>query len=391
MNNCFLDIDYARINKKTQQVGGDVFLSRKDKAEGRSVSVLSDGLGSGIKANVLATLTTSMAAGCIEGMISIERTAEVIMNSLPVCSKRKISYATFTIIDIDFTGNTRIIEYDNPPFLLIRKGELVETPKKRITFNGTEKRNTIYSSSFQLQENDRIVVFSDGVPQSGIGNKAFPLGWEFSPAAEWILGVLGKKPALSARELSRAVVNRSVQNDIYTARDDITCAVLHARRPRKILIVSGPPLHAERDRELTDRVTGFQGKIIICGGTTANIISRELGRKIKTDITSLDSELPPTSKMEGIDLVTEGIFTLERTAKLLEQEEHRIREKNGATEIIELLRESDEIEFLVGTRINNAHQDPNIPVGLEIRRNIVSRIGKILTEKLLKEVKVSYI
>jgi len=391
MDNCFLDIDYARINKKTQRVGGDVFLSRKNKQEGRSVSVLSDGLGSGVKANVLATLTTTLAAGCIEGRISIERTAEVIMNSLPICSRRKISYATFTIIDIDYEGKARIIEYDNPPFLLVRKGELIEIPKKMITFNGVREHNTIYSATFRLQENDRIVVFSDGVPQSGIGKKTFPLGWEMGPATEWVVDQIRREPGLSARELSRLMVNRSVQNDVYVAGDDITCAVIHARKPRKLLIVSGPPLNKERDAELAERVAAFQGRIIISGGTTANIISRELGREVKTDICRIDTDLPPSSEMEGIDLVTEGIFTLERTAQLLEQEEAEVRQKNGATEIIELFRESDEIEFLVGTRINNAHQDPNIPVGLEIRRNIVNRIGNILSGKLLKEVQISYI
>lgn len=391
MDNCFLDIEYARINKKTQRVGGDVFLSRKNTQEGRSVSVLSDGLGSGVKANVLATLTTTLAAGCIEGRISIERTAEVIMNSLPICSRRKISYATFTIIDIDYEGKARIIEYDNPPFLLVRNGELIEIPKKRISFNGVREHNTIYSATFQLQENDRIVVFSDGVPQSGIGNKTFPLGWEMGPATEWVIDQIRREPGLSARELSRLMVNRSVQNDVYVAGDDITCAVIHAREPRKLLIVSGPPLNRERDAELAERVAGFQGRIIISGGTTANIISRELGRDVRTSISRIDTDLPPSSEMEGVDLVTEGIFTLERTAQLLEQEEAEVRQKNGATEIIELFRESDEIEFLVGTRINNAHQDPNIPVGLEIRRNIVNRIGNILSGKLLKEVQISYI
>lgn len=391
MDNCFLDIDFARISKQAQRVGGDVFLSRKNKAEGRSVSVLSDGLGSGIKANVLATLTTSMAAGCIEGRVPIERTAEAIMNSLPVCSIRKISYATFSIIDIDYTGAAQIIEYDNPPFMLVRNGRSVEIDKRAITFKGVEKRNTIYASSFRLQEDDRIIVFSDGVPQSGIGNKAMPLGWEQGPAEEWILAELAKHPDISARELSRAVVNRSVQNDIYVARDDITCAVIHARKPRKLLIITGPPLNEERDRDMAAQAASFEGAIIICGGTTANIISRELGRKVHTDISRLDSDLPPVSEMEGVELVTEGIFTLDRTAQLLEQDEPGEGKSNGATKIIDLLRQSDEIEFLVGTRINNAHQDPNIPVGLEIRRNIVRRIGDILSTKLLKEVSISYI
>ena len=200
------------------------------------------------------------------------------------------------------------------------------------------------------------------------------------------------QPDISSRELSKAVVNRAVRNDIYIPRDDITCAVIYARQPRKLMVVTGPPLDSSRDTELAGMVKSFPGKMIVSGGTTANIISRELGRKVRTDLSRLDEDLPPTAQMDGIDLVTEGIFTLARTAELLESGEYRsMRRQNGASQIIDLLLDSDEINFVVGTRINNAHQDPNVPVGLEIRRNIVNRIGKCLSDKLLKEVNISYI
>ncbi len=392
MHNCFLDIDYARINKKSQRAGGDVFLSRKSDTDGRVVSVLSDGLGSGIKANVLATLTTTLAAGCIAGSLSIERTAEVIMRSLPECSERKISYATFTIIDIEYDGSTRIIEYDNPGYLLLRDGKLLTPEKKMITVNSPNGRNSLYFSFIKLQSGDRIVMYSDGVPQSGIGNRELPLGWETERANDWIVKKIAGQPDISSRELSKAVVNRAVRNDIYIPRDDITCAVIFARQPRKLMVVTGPPLDSARDSELAGMVKSFPGKMIVSGGTTANIISRELGRKVRTDLSRLDEDLPPTAQMDGIDLVTEGIFTLARTAELLESGEYRsMRRQNGASQIIDLLLDSDEINFVVGTRINNAHQDPNVPVGLEIRRNIVNRIGKCLSDKLLKEVNISYI
>ena len=96
--------------------------------------------------------------------------------------------------------------------------------------------------------------------------------------------------------------------------------------------------------------------------------------------------------MGGIEIVTEGRFTLSRVAEILENDfSGMISGENGASAVTELLRDSDEIQFLVGTKINEAHQDPNIPVGLEIRRNIVRRISNLLSYNLLKDVKISYI
>ncbi len=392
-DNYFLEIDSAQIYKKGQLVGGDVFLSQRSCDESRTVSVLSDGLGSGVKANVLATLTTTLAAKCIDGRVSPKRTAQVIMQSLPVCSIRKISYATFTIVEIENDRSVKIVEFDNPPYILIRGGEVVCPERTPVKIESpVSSRNTLFSSRFRLQTGDRIVIFSDGVTQSGMGNASYPFGWEHEKISEWILSLIRRNGNISARNLAREIVNRGVRNDIYTAKDDITAAVFYVREPRKLLIATGPPIDREKDSLLAARIDKFNGRVVISGGTTANIISRELDRPVDTKMSNLDSDLPPSASMEGIEIVTEGIFTLSRVAEILEEENlDEIRKENSATAVVELLRDSDEIEFLVGTRINEAHQDPNVPVGLEIRRNIVRRIADILSNNLLKEVKVDYI
>lgn len=393
MADFFLELESSQVFKQKQRVGGDVFYSEKDETTGRTVSVLSDGLGSGIKANVLATLTTTMAAKCIAGRIGIERTAEVIMKSLPVCRVRKVSYATFIIVDAAPDGTVQVIEYDTPPYLLIKEGVLERPAKQSLVFDGTVPgHNRLQASRFKMDFGDRLVFFSDGVPQSGTGCRQTPLGWEQEAAESWILRRVSQSPGLSARDLSRDVVNRSLQNDIYEAKDDITCAVLFARRPRTLLVVTGAPYEAGRDAELARRVESFQGKVIIAGGTTANIVARELGRTIETDLSRLDPEVPPVGRMEGADLVTEGIITLGKVEEILRRGgKAPERRDNGATELTEHLLNSDHIRFIVGTRINEAHQDPHIPVGLEMRRNTVQRISSLLKEHYLKEVEVSFI
>jgi hypothetical protein len=211
-----------------------------------------------------------------------------------------------------------------------------------------------------------------------------------------VLGHLANAPEICSRELSRLVTVRARANDSGQAKDDTTCAVIHFRVPRELLVVSGPPIDREKDRDLADLVREFSGKRIVCGGTTANIIARELARSLTVDIASVDPEIPPPSRMDGIDLVTEGILTLGRVAELLEQGDgpetvRRVGRENAADRLVAMLLAGDRIRFVIGTKINEAHQDPNIPVELEIRRNVVKKIARLLEEKYLKDVGVRFV
>lgn len=182
------------------------------------------------------------------------------------------------------------------------------------------------------------------------------------------------------------------KNDNYKARDDISCATIYFREPRKLLICTGPPYEKEKDRDLADKVKAYQGKVILCGGTTADIVARELNRVIIDELIFEDPELPPESFLEGIDLVTEGILTLQKVNEILKIYKNSVRLGKGpADKIVRMVMECDEIHFIIGTRINIAHQDPNLPVDLEIRRTVVKRIARLLEEKWLKKVSFEYI
>jgi len=391
--NTFIEVDHYQTSKSRQLAEGDVFLSRKIPGDNRVVSVLSDGLGSGIKAGVLSTLTATMALSCIAGDVPVERTARIIMQTLPVCSERRISYATFTIVDIDRNLNVRVMEYDNPPFILVRDGQIARIPKEPIRLQRTQKReNTLHYCTFVAQPGDRLVFFSDGVTQSGIGTVAMPLGWGLKGVEGFVLDLVRKDGRISARDLARNLVKKSVWNDVMEAKDDITCGVVYFRDPRKTLVVTGPPIGVEKDKDIAAMIRDFDGKKIVAGGTTANIVARELGRKVSVCLKGLDPEVPPYSEMEGVDLVTEGIITMGKVAELLEREV-RLEglPRNSVTMMADLLLNSDVIRFVVGTRINEAHQDPNVPVELEIRRNIVKRVAGILERKHLKEVHLRFV
>jgi hypothetical protein len=315
------------------------------------------------------------------------------MKTLPVDKVRKISYATFSIVDVDCEGDTRVVEYDNPSFFLIRKGHITPPDSRDIIIKGKKgKDKQITLSTFVAHKEDRLVFFSDGINQSGIGSRTFPFGWGVKSVGEFILSLINEKPTISATNLARRIVNQAERNDIGKLKDDASCAIIYFREPRKLLICSGPPYDETKDRLLAEHVRGFNGRTVISGGTTAQILSRELNRPIEVEMNSLNSNLPPVSKMSGIDLVTEGVLTIAAVAERLESTEIiRNPEKDAATEIIKMLLNSDEIHFLVGTRVNNAHQDPSLPVELEIRRNVIKKIVGLLEEKYLKEVHIQYI
>ncbi len=386
----FIDVDSFQRAKNGQVVAGDVFLSRKVREEGRIISVLSDGLGSGVKASVLANLTATMALQYTSAYVDVRRSARTIMDTLPICEVRKISYSTFTIVDLDGDGRTRVIEHGNPPLLLLRGAELVPVESVEFTLEGWRDRIIRYSE-FELRLGDRIVSFSDGVSQSGLGREDLPLGWGQEAVSRFVRESVARDTEISAQGLARRLVTQAVANDSGVPKDDITCGVVYFRHPRRLLIITGPPFDRERDANLGELVRTFPGRKAVCGGTTANILSRILGRPVTMSLGQLDPEVPPGSAMEGIDLVTEGTITLAKAAELLEKgPQSEGTRRNPASELVSLMLESDIVQFVVGTRINEAHQDPNVPVELDIRRNVVRRIAGLLESRYLKEAPVRF-
>ena len=389
----YIEVDCQQKNHEGERICGDVFLTERIKTEERIIVVLSDGMGHGVKANMLATLTSKMAINFTREHKDVNRIAEIIMNTLPVCSQRKISYSTFTIIDIEADGKTTILEYDNPETIIFRNNEIFNPEWQCIVLQGDKNAGKeLRSCTFYAQKEDRIITFSDGITQSGMGSHKYPFGWGHDNLKQFTHRIINNNPDISANKLAGKVVNMAYQNDGYHAKDDTSCASVYFREPRKLLICTGPPYEEEKDKKLAQEVKKFKGKKILCGATTADIIARELGLEIEDSFEFHDPDLPPVSYMPGIDLVTEGILTLSKVHEILKvYNNNYILGKGPADQIVKLLKESDEIHFIIGTRINIAHQDPNLPVELEIRRTVVRRVAETLEEKFLKEVSMKFI
>jgi sulfur transfer complex TusBCD TusB component (DsrH family) len=388
-----IEVEVKQKNHEEERICGDVFLSEKYKEENRMILVLSDGLGHGVKANMLATLTSTMALNFTKEHKEVQTIAEIIMNTLPVDKVRQISYATFTILDIEYSGKVTILEFDNPTAVILRGNKIFQPKWESILLESEKnKGKELKSCSFYPQKEDRIIMVSDGVVQSGLGTQKYPFGWGHENLGEFVKRLVNNDPHISANKLSTKILNIAYQNDNYYAKDDTSCCAIYFREPRSLLICTGPPFDKQQDNVLASKIKDYAGSKIIMGATTADIIARELDYNIQDSFEFEDTDLPPVSYMEGIDLITEGILTLSKVADILvHYNSNYILKKGPADQIVRFLKESDKIHFIIGTRINEAHQDPSLPVELEIRRTVVKRIAKTLEDKFLKEVSMEYI
>lgn len=424
MNDLCIDIDYSQLYKHGQKIGGDVFYL--DRATGSNVitAILSDGLGSGVRANVLASLTSHMASKLSLSPMDLQRSAEVIMDTLPVDSVKGISYSTFTIARIIFSDNksfirVELIEYDNPDSLRFSASEPVEWKKEsvRLRRKAAIKEEIVFSSSFEMKDGDRLIFFSDGVAQAGVAlgqapdqlrdagyvsydqmphrqKKAQPVtakGWGLENVSEYISGAIRKEPDISSRQLARDIVTQAYKYDNYKPNDDITCCVINVRKPRRTLIITGAPRNRDSDRKLGEIIMAYEGQIIVCGGTTAKIVARELGKDITADKSPAGS-LPPSSVIDGIDLVTEGMITLTAVSERLKKKV-LLKEMNedAAKRLIKLLRETDQIEIIAGTKINDELDDPATAAKIGLRFPVIDSIARSLRENYFKECEVKYL
>lgn len=392
--NYHVEIDVQQKRPKGEIACGDVFQSNIFREEQRTILVLSDGIGHGIKASVLATLTATMALKYTKLHTRPEVAARIIMNALPKSSDGKESYATFTIIEMDSDGHVRIINYDNPPLLIIRNGKSIQPKQYEVKVRGEENLGKLLRcKEFTARKEDRIVFMSDGVTESGLGEAQFPMGWGDDKVEDFVLSQINRMPNISATKLARKIINQAAVNDNFSVKDDTSCGVIYFREPRNFMLITGPPFYKIKDFDFVGRIQDFEGKKIICGGTTAEIIARELDLKVEIQHghKKVDA-LPPSATMEGFEMVTEGILTLGKVEEILENYDSDTRLKDTPPEeITKLLLKHDIIDIIVGTRINWAHQDPDQPLELELRKFVVKRIVKILVHKFFKKVNVEYV
>lgn len=389
MNNLCADIGCKSINHHGEQLCGDhVDIVRQD--ENSVVIVLADGLGSGVKASILSTLTSKIISTMISAGISLEECVSTIAATLPICSVRKVAYSTFTIINITDNDTAELIQFDNPPIILFRDNKPYDYPKTEISLDGKK----IYKSVISLCENDIFVAMSDGCPHAGIGT-SYNLGWQ----QEDIISFLEPLTygGFTAKTLATILVDECFGLYCGEPGDDATACVVKIRKRSQVNILFGPPANKDDDNRMMTLFFSKEGKHIICGGTTAAIAANYLKKPLKTSTAFENPDIPPISEIEGVDLVTEGVITM---SKVFENAQNHlggnenynewITMNDGASRLCRILfEEATDINFYVGRAINPAHQNPKLPISFSIKMQLVEELSKCL-KQMGKKIKVSY-
>ncbi len=388
----FIDVAYNSLNKYGEELCGDkVEIVR---TEDSVIIVISDGLGSGVKANILATLTCKIAATMLKEGASIFETVDTIMQTLPVCSVRKLAYSTFTIIKIQQNGQVYVAEYDNPPIFLMHKGKSrPDIQNNAILVND----RVVKESSFLLDEGDSLTVVSDGVVHAGVGG-ILNLGWQWDNIEEYL--ERQSRIEKCAANISKSLVEAC--HNLYASKpgDDATVVTVKLRHSEEVDLFTGPPLSPEDDGWVIEKLTKAKGRRVICGGTAAKIAARELSQEIVTNMDFYDPEVPPTAYIKGIDLVTEGVLTLRKTVDKIKaytnnstnRDDHCSFDKlDGASQLAKLLVEDcTHLNIWVGKAVNPAHQNPDFPIDLGIKLKVVAELADLM-ERLGKRIQLTYI
>ena len=389
MNNLCADIGYKSIYHYGEELCGD-HVDIVEQNEDSTVIVLADGLGSGVKASILSTLTSKIISTMMAAGLPLEECVSTIAATLPVCSVRGVAYSTFTIMHIKDNETAEIIQYDNPHVILIRDNVSCDYPKTEMNIDG--KR--IYKSTVKLCENDIFIAMSDGCPHAGIGT-AFNFGWKRQDIAAFMETI--SHCGYTAKTLSTILVDEC--NKLYGNRpgDDATACIVKIRKREPMNMLFGPPSNRSDCDRMMSLFFSKEGKHIICGGTTSSIAAKYLGKTLKPSLNFERSDIPPIAEIDGVDLVTEGVITVNRVLEYAkdyldknESYEQWSFKRDGASLISRLLfEEATDINFYVGRAINPAHQNPDLPINFSIKMNLVEELSACLRQ-MGKRIKVSY-
>ena len=163
----------------------------------------------------------------IEAQRNIKAACEIILNSLPVCKVRQISYSTFSAIDCTDDGDVKIVEEGNPQFIWMKKnGEIIE-PECKIINSKTFSSRHMRTYHIKLELGDRLIFCSDGVTQAGLGGDNLKLGLRRKGLIDVIKKKMKHQPDISSRELSKYIVEYAKYIDNKHAKDDISACVVH--------------------------------------------------------------------------------------------------------------------------------------------------------------------
>ncbi|HWT27071.1 MAG TPA: SpoIIE family protein phosphatase [Mobilitalea sp.] len=386
----YIDASFESINKYNEELCGDkVEILRDDDSV---IIVLSDGLGSGVKANILSTLTSKIIGTILANGLEIDEAVDTIVNTLPVCKERNIAYSTFTILQISKSGDGYLVDFDNPSVFRMRRGNPLPIIMKSRTISG----KTVKEARFQVTQDDLFVLISDGAVHAGIG-QSLNLGWQWDNINEYIQKMYTND--MSSKSVTKLLLSACDNLYAHKPGDDTTVVTVKVQKSVNLSIMVGPPVDIEQDKDVVLRFIETEGKKVVCGGTTSQIVARVLDKEVKASFNYSNPAIPPTAEIEGIDLVTEGVLTLRKALSLIEacispkstmQDYLNLNRNDGAAKLAKLLlEECTNVNFFVGRAMNPAHQNPGFPLNLSLKLKLVEEIAECI-RSMGKTVRIEY-
>ena len=388
-----VDVAYRSLNKFSEVLCGDKveILQTEDS----NIMILADGMGSGVKANILATMTSKILGTMFVNGATLEECVETMVETLPICQVRQVAYATFSILQVFHNGDAYLVEFDNPGCIFIRNGVLMKIPENIREISGKK----INEYRFKVQKGDALLLMSDGTVHAGVG-QLLNFGWLWEDIADY--AVKQYRLTISAMRLATAITQACDELYQYRPGDDTTVGCMRIIDAKPVHLMTGPAQDISRDEEMVGEFMSGDDTVkrVVCGGTSATIVSRVLGRKLDVSMEYVDPKIPPIAYMDGIELVTEGVLTLNRVVQLLKRYAKNevvsedffmeLDQNNGASMVAKMLIEDcTELHLYVGKAINSAYQNPGLPFDLGIRQNLVEQLRAVV-EEIGKPVTVTY-
>jgi hypothetical protein len=268
-----VELYWSSLSKAGEELCGDNVRTCSD--DQALIIVLSDGLGSGVKANILSTLTAQIAITMFEQGAQTDEVMATLADTLPECQTRKLAYATFAMLRVLQGSQAFLVEYDRPPIILVRHGQIVDLPKQAQPINARPVRE----AHFELQGGDYLVMVSDGYEHAGVGER-FPLGWGWARIAERVCQLSASHP--DSRALADSLAQECLGYYDGHPGDDATVVAMHVRPVVSVTIWTGPPADKALDERAVATLMGSPDTKVICGGTTAQIAARVLAANSKS-------------------------------------------------------------------------------------------------------------
>ncbi len=381
----FLESGWASLNKHDEKLCGDFFRSFENN--GKKVFVLSDGLGSGVKANILSTLTATILGTMLSRGIPLDECISTVATTLPVCRQRKLAYSTFTVLQIE-NSMAYLVQYCNPPVILLRQGRNVNYPHD-IHFIGEKE---ILESHIPIATGDILILTSDGVANAGVGKLA-PNGWQRGELVAFLERL--DTATLSASHIAAQIVDCCRTLSEESLDDDASVLVVKFRERSVVNILAGPPENREDDNRVLKLFFAKAGLRVVCGGTTAQAVSKFQGKPLTVIEESDTPEIPAMYRMENVDYVTEGVVTLKKVLELCRRHLTdplgllELRRKKDAASVLArvLIETATDVNIYFGMAANEAHEGTEFD--FQVKLSLIRQLEECLRQ-MNKNVKISF-